>query len=115
MHANASPVLQMKVERQPTKTVVHCAGKVNLDSWAQFSTTVRALIPEKKPIKVDLSNVVQVDSVGIGTFVSVWASAKKNDCDLKFINPNERVADVIRITRLYPLFESDDLGPSKGP
>lgn len=104
--ANGSPVLQMDVERQPDKVIVHCTGKVNLDSWTLFSRTVRGLIAEQKPIRVDLANVILVDSTGIGAFVSVWASAKGGGGDLKFINPNKRVQDVVEITKLHDMFEN---------
>ena len=103
--ATATPVLQIHTEKQPNKTVVHCAGKINLESWALFSTTVRHLIPEARTIRVDLTDVVQVDSTGIGAFVSVWASAKDSGCDLKFINPNKHVQDVVEITKLHDMFE----------
>jgi len=100
------PVLELTIERQPQVTVVLCAGRVVIETWAELATTLRHLIPENKPIRVDLSNVEMVDSVGIGSFVSVWASAKKAGCDLKFRNPNKRVQDVVEITRLYDLFEA---------
>lgn len=100
------PVLKLQIERQPEMTVVRCAGRVVIETWAELATTLRHLIPEGQPIRVDLSEVDMVDSVGIGSFVSVWASAKKAGCDLKFRNPNKRVQDVVEITRLYDLFES---------
>jgi anti-anti-sigma factor len=103
--ATAGPVLKIDTEKQATKTIVHCAGKINLESWALFSTTVRALFPESKVIRVDLTDVVQVDSTGIGAFVSVWASAKGSGCDLKFVNPNKHVQDVVEITKLHDMFE----------
>jgi anti-anti-sigma factor len=96
----------METERLPDKIIVHCTGKVNLESWTYFSKVVRGLIAERKPIRVDLANVVLVDSTGIGTFVSVWASAKGSGGDLKFINPNKRVQDVVEITKLHDMFES---------
>jgi anti-sigma B factor antagonist len=105
MATNATPVLQLETEKQPAMTLVHCAGKVLIESCNLFSTTVRALIPEGKPIRVDLSKVTLVDSLGIGTFVSVWASAKNNGCDLKFINPSPQVQDLVEITRLQDMFE----------
>jgi anti-anti-sigma factor len=77
-----------------------------------FSTTVRGLFPESKTIRVDLTHVVQVDSTGIGTFVSVWASAKGSGCDLKFINPNKDVQDVVEITELHAMFEGFPSGGS---
>ena len=105
MATTASPALQLEVEKQPARTVVHCAGKVIIDSCPLFSTTVRPLISEGKVIRVDLSKVQQVDSVGIGTFVSVWASAKNNGCDLKFVHPSPQVRDLVEITRLHDMFD----------
>ncbi len=110
MAANANPVLKMETERQADKIVVHCAGKVNLESWTLFSKTVRALLAENKPIRVDLAEVVLVDSTGIGAFVSVWASARGSGGDLKFINPNKRVQDVVEITKLHDMFENYPTG-----
>jgi anti-anti-sigma factor len=101
----ATPVLQLEVERQPAMTLVRCAGKVIIESCSLFSNTVRPLILEDKPIRVDLSKVTQVDSVGIGTFVGVWASAKNNGGDLKFANPSLQVRDLVEITRLHDMFE----------
>jgi anti-sigma B factor antagonist len=96
----------METERQPDKIIVRCAGKVNLESWTLFSKTVRALLAEGKPIRVDLAEVVLVDSTGIGAFVSVWASARGSGGDLKFTNPNKRVQDVVEITKLHDMFEN---------
>ncbi len=105
MTTNAAPVLQLDTEKQPAMTLVHCAGKVIIESCSHFSATVRALIPEGKPIRVDLSKVTLVDSVGIGTFVSLWAAAKNEGCDLKFMSPNPQVQDLVQTARLQDLFE----------
>lgn len=51
-----------------------------------------------------------MDSVGIGTFISVWASARKSGCELEFINLNERIHDLFEITRLHGLFGGDAPG-----
>ncbi len=110
MNANAVPLLQLRFEKQANKIVVYCAGKINMESWTDFSVQVRGLVPEGKPIRVDLSQVVQIDSTGIGTLVSVWASAKKGGCDLKYINPHKRVEDVIRLTHLFNMFEIPETG-----
>jgi len=105
-----TPVLQLEIERQPEANIVHCTGKVVIDSWAMFTVAVRALIPEGKPIQVDLANVSVVDSVGIGAFMSVWASARKSGCELKFINLNDDIHDLFEITRLHGLFAGDAPG-----
>jgi len=107
MHSNRTLELQLKIEKMPKVNVVRCTGKVMIETWPLFSTTVRELIPEGKPIRVDLSDVDLVDSTGIGAFVSVWAAAKKSGCDLKFMKPNKRVQDIVEITRLQDLFEHE--------
>jgi anti-anti-sigma factor len=104
MTVNTVPLLQVQIERQPDVTIVRCTGKVLLDNVTEFSV-VRQLIPEGKPIRVDLANVTQVDSTGIGTFVSVWAAAKKNGSNLTFFNPNKAIEDIVEITKLHHMFE----------
>ena len=105
MTTTATPVLQLDVERQPATTLVHCAGKVIIESCPLFSSTVRPLIPEGKPIRVNLAKVTQVDSVGIGTFVGLWASATNNGVELKFVHPSPQVRDLVEITRLHEMFD----------
>ena len=108
MAADLTPALQLRIEHQPELTIVWCTGKVVIETWAQLLATLSHLIPDGKPIRVDLANVDFVDSVGIGGFLSAWASAKKAGCDLKFRNPNKRVQDVVELTKLYNLFEDQN-------
>jgi len=113
MEGNQERSLELQVDRQPQVTLVRCQGSIVIETWAELATTLRHLIPEGKPIRVDLSEVEMLDSVGIGSLVSVWASAKKTGCDLKYRNPSKRVQDVIEITRLHEhLFESPSAGQS---
>jgi len=113
MEGNQERSLELQVDRQPQVTLVRCQGSIVIETWAELATTLRHLIPEGKPIRVDLSEVEMLDSVGIGSLVSVWASAKKTGCDLKYRNPSKRVQDVIEITRLHEhLFESQPAGQS---
>ena len=105
--AQPEPVLQLETEKRPGSTVLRCAGKVVTESAGQFSRAVRTLIPDGRPIYIDLENVSRIDSVGIGTFVSVWASAKKGGCPLKFINLNDQITDLFAITRLQDMFGAD--------
>ena len=109
MATDRTLVLELRVEKQPQLTTVWCTGRLVVETWAKLSTTLRDLISEGKPIRADMANVEWVDSVGIGAMVSVWASAKKAGCDLKFRNPNKRVQDVVELTKLYNLFEDQNV------
>jgi len=100
--------LDIETEKQADRVVVHCSGKVDLDTWTEFSATVRLLIPESKLIRVDMANVTRVDSTGLGALVSVWTAARGKSCDLKYINPTKRIKDVIRITSLLGIVEGNE-------
>jgi anti-anti-sigma factor len=89
-------------------TFVHCTGQVDLDTWNELSTRIRALIPEGKPIRVDLANITRVDSTGIGALVGVWAAAKRRNCDLRYISPSKQIEDVFRITALLGMLEGHE-------
>ncbi len=105
-------LLQIQTEKRPGSATVRCTGKIVIESSGQFSHAVRTLIPDGQPIYVDLADVTRVDSVGIGTFVSVWATAKKSGCPLKFINLNDQISDLFQITRLADMFGTTRLSRS---
>lgn len=105
MTAQPIPSLHLETERQPNMTVVHCAGELDVTTWERFSEPLRALLPEGKPIRVDLTNLARVDSTGIGAMVGVWTAARRRNCDLKYVNPTKRIEEVIRLTALLGMME----------
>ena len=108
MATDKIPELHVETERHENVTLVHCTGQVDLATWNEFSTKIRALIAEGKSIRVDLANVTRVDSTGIGALVGIWTAAKRRNCDLKYINPSKRIEDVMRITALLGLLEGHE-------
>ncbi len=108
MATNKIPALHLETERQAEMTFVHCTGQVDIETWTEFSVTIRALIPEGKPIRVDLANVTRVDSTGIGAFVGIWTAARRRNCDLKYIHPSDRIKDIIRISALLGMLEGHE-------
>lgn len=59
-------------------------------------------------ILVDMSKVPFVDSTGIGFLVSSQAGVTKEGGSFKLLNPNPRVREVLKITRLDKVFEVFD-------
>ncbi|MGB8116075.1 MAG: STAS domain-containing protein, partial [Candidatus Sulfotelmatobacter sp.] len=70
-----------------------------------LQTTVRNLIPETKRIVLDLTDVSYLDSSGLGALVALFLSAKRQNCDLKLINLNQRLKELFSLTRLSSVFE----------
>jgi anti-anti-sigma factor len=68
---------------------------------------VKPLIPAGGRIVVDLGDVSQLDSSGLGTLVGLKASAiNQGYCILEFANMTPRVLELLRLTHLTQMFSS---------
>jgi anti-anti-sigma factor len=86
------------------ETVVFCSGRLTSDSAADFRDEVRKLIPTTKVLVLDFTNVEHLDSSGIGAVVRLYVSAKQADCELRLVNFNQRVRDLLGLTGLLKIF-----------
>ncbi len=102
---SATPELKLEVVKAPEETLVRCIGRLTITSYGVLQTTVRGLIPETKRLVLDLAEVTFLDSSGLGALVSVYFSAKTQQCQLKLINAGQQGRDLLRITNLTHLLE----------
>ena len=110
MAANPISISDLNLEtiKTPDEVIVHCTGKINSNTCAQLQATVRALIPTTKRVVLDLTDVSSMDSSGLGAIVGLYLSAKRQHCELKLINLNQRLKDLFRITKLASVFEGHE-------
>jgi anti-sigma B factor antagonist len=110
MAANPIPIpeLQLETSRSPEETFVRCIGRITSTSSAVLQTGVRNLIPESKRIVLDLTDVTYMDSSGLGAIVGIYLSAKRQHCEMKLINLNQRVKELFRITNMVKIFEGHE-------
>jgi anti-sigma B factor antagonist len=67
---------------------------------------VKSLLGEgKKNIVLNLSNVTQIDSSGLGALVTTYSSAKSGGASLRLCNLGSRFNELLQITKLYTIFE----------
>jgi len=99
------PELNLETVRTPEETIVRCTGRITSGTSALLQTTVRSLIPETKCVVLDLTDVSNMDSAGLGAIVGLYLSAKRQHCGLKLIKMNERVQELFRRTKLDSVFE----------
>jgi anti-sigma B factor antagonist len=57
---------------------------------------------------IDLKGVEYIDSSGFGCFLTVMKAARNNYGVLKFVNPEPRVAELIKILHLHTVFQLFD-------
>jgi len=58
-----------------------------------------------KKILLNLGEVSYIDSSGIGELVSGFTTVTNNGGELKLLNLNKRVKDLLQITKLYTVFD----------
>ena len=88
-------------------SVVDVAGRITL---GEGSSALRDLLREmvgkgEKKILLNLGDVSYIDSSGIGELVSGFTTVTNSGGQLKLLNLNKRVKDLLQITKLYTVFD----------
>jgi anti-sigma B factor antagonist len=87
--------------------IVDLGGRFTLgDAAGVIRTTVRNLVDSgHRNILLNLADVTHMDSAaGLGELIGSYQLVKKVGGDLKLLNAQKSVADVLRITRLDTVF-----------
>src|SRR5579872_6927460 len=88
-------------------TVIDMDGRVTL---GEGSSLLRDLIQEnlnkgRRKILLNLAGIVYIDSTGLGELVSGYRLIKSEGGELKLLNLNKKVSDLLQITKLYAVFD----------
>ena len=89
--AAASPPLTLEVERNGDVATVKCHGKLVHGVCDLLTSKVRVLIPDTKRIVLDLTDLKHMDSMGLGTIVRLYVSAKAGGSCIVLINMAPRI------------------------
>jgi anti-sigma B factor antagonist len=89
-------------------TIVDVKGRL---VFGEESAKVREMIMEllskgRKQILLNLRDVEYIDSMGLGSLVGTLATVRKQGGELKLLNVNDRLTDIMQITRLYNVFDT---------
>ncbi len=96
--------LAFSVERKGDAAIVHCRGRLVAGLCSEFHAKIRPLFADHKRVILDLTELDSVDSMGMGTLVRLYVSAKSGGSCLELINLNKKVRDLLGITNLLSLF-----------
>lgn len=102
--ANTAVALTLKVERHGVKATVHCHGRLVAGVGSRLYDCVQELLPETKCITLDLTDLAYVDSMGLGTLVRIYCSAKSAGSRLELVNLGKQIRELLGITNLLSLF-----------
>ena len=88
-------------------SVVDVAGRITLgEGSSAMRDLLRKMVGEgNKKILLNLGEVSYIDSSGIGELVSGFTTVTNSGGQLKLLNLNKRVKDLLQITKLYTVFD----------
>jgi anti-sigma B factor antagonist len=96
--------LSVEVERDGRSAVVRCAGKLVAGVNDLLYTEVSRVIPESKRVVLDLTELSYMDSMGLGTIIRLYVSAKAAGCELELVNIGPRIRELLGMTNLLSVF-----------
>ena len=88
-------------------TVIDMDGRITL---GEGSALLRDLIREnlakgQRNILLNLAGINYIDSSGLGELVSGYRLIKSEGGEVKLLNLNKKVTDLLQITKLYTVFD----------
>lgn len=101
----AVPPLSLRTYVEGDATIVRCTGKLTAGLTGILRDEVKRLIPQTKKIVLDLTELTQMDSMGLGTIVALYVSAKASGSALILINLSPRIRDLFRITNVWSVLD----------
>jgi anti-sigma B factor antagonist len=87
--------------------VIDVAGRITLgEGSSALRENLRDMVSKnQKKILLNLGEVSYIDSSGIGELVSGFTTVTNSGGQLKLLNLNKRVKDLLQITKLYTVFD----------
>ncbi len=90
-------------------TVIDASGRITLgDATGQLRDVVQKEAEKNSKIVLNLGDISYIDSAGLGEMLGCFTSVKNRGGDLKLLNVQKRIKDLLQITRLYTIFETFD-------
>ena len=105
--------LKANVRRAGDVQIVDLAGRITLgEGSGLLRNTIKELVSSgQKNILVNLRDVSYLDSAGLGELVGSYASVTNAGGNIKLLNPQAKVHDLLQITKLYTVFVAYDDEP----
>jgi anti-sigma B factor antagonist len=95
--------LTLDIERKGSTVVVKCHGKLLAGDDVLYSR-VKQLLAESKRIVLDLTDLTRMDSMGLGTLVRLYVSARTPGCSLELMNLGKQVRILLGTAHMLNAF-----------
>lgn len=98
--------LKINIRETANAVILEISGRIVLGaSGPSLQQRIRELLDGgHKNIILDLGAVTFLDSSGLGQLVGSYATAVSHGSEIKLLNLNKKVYDLMQITKLYTVF-----------
>ncbi len=96
----AAAVFSLSIDQAGSKATVQCRGRLVSGVCNQLVQPVKELLPASKLIVLDLSELTHMDSMGLGTIVRLYVSAKAAGVTLQLCHLSPHVRQILGVTHL---------------
>ena len=89
-------------------TILDLSGRITLgEGLGDLRDSIReALSGSRKNIVLNLGEVSYIDSSGLGQLIGSYASVRERGGQMKLVNLQKKVVDLMQITKLLTVFET---------
>jgi anti-sigma B factor antagonist len=101
---DTAPALTLDFERTGSTVIVRCHGRLVANTDDVLYSKVRQLLPDTKRIVLDLTDLTRMDSMGLGTLVRLYVSARSAGCSLELMNLGKQVRILLGTAHLLSAF-----------
>jgi anti-sigma B factor antagonist len=101
--------LQISIRESGDVTILDLRGRSTIDGGESelLSSCLRKLIAKgARKLLLNLADLTQVDTSGVGVIVATYVFLREQGGDLKLLCPCGRVREVFRVLRLQEIFPS---------
>jgi anti-sigma B factor antagonist len=100
--------LKINIRETADAAILDLSGRISLgDALADLRDSIReALVGDQKNILLNLAEVSYIDSSGLGQLIGSYATITNRGGQMKLLNLQKKVNDLMQITKLLTVFET---------
>ena len=96
----------LDIARSGDTATVRCHGKLIAGLDDILYREVKQLMPQCKCIVLDLTDLMRMDSMGLGALVRLYVSARSAGCSLELVNLSKQVRMLLKTANLLSAFST---------
>ncbi len=100
--------LKINIRETPDAVILDLNGRITLGpALTELRDAIReALAGDQKNILLNLADVSYIDSSGLGQLIGSYATVTARGGNMKLLNLQKRVNDLMQVTKLLTVFET---------